>query len=687
MKSWYSTVFIAIIVCIIVDEVKSDEVFEGKCGENVNFTLADGVLTINGTGKMNDFFTSIPPPWKEKKDLIKSIVIKNGVTSIGDYAFSECKALENVSIPDTVTYIGSHSFVYCESLKNITIPDSVTSLGYYVFAFCKDLTKVTLGNGITSIKDYLFYCCEDLVSVNIPEAVTSIGEAAFGRCYNLKNVDLPPNLKSIGEEAFEYCYNFTSLTIPATVESIGPGAFCYCDNLTHVELEAGSKKLFMDDNVLYDYNHTILLYYFPAEKESYTILDGVKTIAKSAFFRSNLTNVVIPNSVTKIGHSAFFGCSKLNNFIIPDNCKTIEDSAFMLCESLTEMILPYGLTTIPTGLFEGCKSLKSVFIPDTVVSIGYFAFRSCSNLTSFIIPPSVTSIQDGVFDFCPSLTTITIPDGFTYIYGLFYQSPNIETVFYQGSHDISGSPLPTLKTLCVGPNYTGETFLGQPVTNDNETCIKYRGLFTRCYAPAYADGGFVMKKMYKTSFWENQTGVCGVYRCFNETGLFSWSLCNSSGDESLLCMDNKCINNWEKHVGGWLVYIEFDDLKFKEMSIPAVASDIKKLTETSVDLNKIGIESDDKGNVKLIVVRFSYESTANSVADSVNNLNKGQDCNYDVLCRAKIATVHEGKEYDFSSSNKKSENSFADVSRSSSIHHISVNVIIALFIGMVFALL
>lgn len=215
------------------------ETATGTCGEKINWVLDDeGVLTISGEGLMENYGIKQDIPWYSYKDLIKTAVIENGVTSIGCMAFYECGNLSSVAIPDSVKDIGPSVFESCTSLSSVSIPDSVETIGGSAFYDCTSLFSVNIPNGVKTIKYWTFLDCKSLTSVTIPDSVKTIEENAFAGCSSLTSINIPDGVKTIDRFSFCNCTSMTSVTIPESVTYIREYAFSGCSNLTSVVINA-----------------------------------------------------------------------------------------------------------------------------------------------------------------------------------------------------------------------------------------------------------------------------------------------------------------------------------------------------------------------------------------------------------------------------------------------------------------
>ena len=209
----------------------------GKNGDNVTWKLtSDGTLTISGTGDMADFdyWNGNGAPWLRVRLQAKKVIIQDGVTSIGSYAFYDCDALANVIISNGLTNIGNYAFYRCTRLANVTIPASVTAIGWGAFQGCRSLKSVKIPSGVSSIDSYTFTDCTSLINVTIPTSVTSIGKCAFMGCTGLTDIKLPTLLEVIDWRVFYGCTKLTNISIPKSVTYINEGAFYSCGSMTDV---------------------------------------------------------------------------------------------------------------------------------------------------------------------------------------------------------------------------------------------------------------------------------------------------------------------------------------------------------------------------------------------------------------------------------------------------------------------
>ena len=442
-------------------------VISGTCGDNLtwSFDKLTGTLEISGTGYMHTDDFSVP--WGDYRLAITTVIINNGVTSIGywafdgcayltsvtipdgvtsisDYAFSGCRSLTNITIPAGVTSIGDYAFSGCRSLTNITIPNGVTSIGSAPFQGCSSLTNITISASVTSIDDSVFNGCQKLIQINvdpsnsvyssengvlfnkgktelirypegkteasytIPDGVTSIGNYAFSDCSSLTNIALPNSIISIGSYAFSHCNNLTSITIPDGVTSIANGAFGGCRKLIQINVDPSNSVYSSENGVLFNKGKTELIEYPEGKAEtSYTIPDSVTSIGNNAFAGCrNLTSITIPDGVTIIDYAAFYYCNSLTKINIPDNVTCIGASAFEYCRSLTSVTIPNSVTSIGGAAFYFCSSLTTITIPNSVKRIDGFAFSNCSSLTNIALPNSIISIGNYAFNNCTYLKDV-----------------------------------------------------------------------------------------------------------------------------------------------------------------------------------------------------------------------------------------------------------------------------------------
>ncbi len=240
----------------------------GTYGEGVEWTLSSmGTLTISGTGAMADREDEEEAPWGTD---IREVIVRDGITSIGRYAFADQPKLYAVYLPESVDLIDFCAFYNCSSLKSITMPEALETLGEFAFTLCTSLEKISVPDGIEEIGMYTFSKCTALRSIKIPDSAKAIRRAAFFKCEALRYVTFGDALEIIEESAFWGC-DMEALSFGNNLKTIGKNAFIECYSLYSVD--------------------------FP---------DSLLEIGKSAFYDcTSLKNVSVPESVEKIDSSAF----------------------------------------------------------------------------------------------------------------------------------------------------------------------------------------------------------------------------------------------------------------------------------------------------------------------------------------------------------------------------------------------
>ena len=343
-----------------------------------NATALKEVVLLEG-------ITEIPDgSFSECEGLVK-ITLPEGIEYIGEGAFEGCVRLSSIKLPASVTEIGEDAFYYCTSLSEVIIAPGVEAIGDYMFSNCVSLVSIVIPEGVTYIGESAFDSCYNLEIISLPSTLTKICDDAFYDCFELKTITLPSSITDFGEDVFCDCAKLEaiyvsgeggylssvdgvlygdggtvllvyplrksgdSFTVPEFVTEIYDSAFDYNLTIKHLNLPAGmtaiDSGLFVDlrvietvsvygeggnlvmiDGVLYSDGGETLIYYPKTKTDtSFTIAEGVKTIAKYAFKENTyLESVIAPVSVTMIKGYAFYECTALKSITLnaPNNWKS-----------------------------------------------------------------------------------------------------------------------------------------------------------------------------------------------------------------------------------------------------------------------------------------------------------------------------------------------------------------------------
>ena len=433
---------------------------------------------------------------------LRSVVIPDSITTIGDNSFNGCTNLETVILSKNkeFTTIAAGAFKNTTSLKKIEMSDSIVLIRNSAFSY-SGLTQLHMSNKITQIESYAFYSCKNLSDLKISEALVKYENSCFGDCDALQSVEIPKNVAECPDEIYPNGTDRYGYKCPG-------GMFSECDNLKSVTFETGIKQIAVD------------LFKDCPGLEEITIPNTVTEIQSKAFYNcANLKQVNLPESLTKIGILSFAECGSLEKIDIPDSVTVIGCAAFSVCDKLSEVKLPSrlneigswafkdcnslqqidipkgtsvvssyydgftiagiygpfqgctnlsniiledGMKKIPANLFKKCSGLENIDIPDSVEEIGNNAFLSCTSLKEINIPNSVTSMGNYVFSGCSSLQKVHLPD----------IKINVQEGMFENCSSLSEINLPDTLTAIQYKAFINCTSLAELVLPKNVTTIE-----------------------------------------------------------------------------------------------------------------------------------------------------------------------------------------------------------------------
>ena len=532
--------FYILLLTFLPLSLRGQETIRGVCGlygDNVLWDLKGDTLLISGRGDMANYEWQKPllsAPWTAYSERIKCVVIKDSVTSVGDYAFQYCKSLtsvtfsnslktigngafwecvnlDSITIPNGV-FVGDNAFNRCSSLRYVKLPENVSSMGKTPFMLCTSLDSIRIPNGIKTLSG-TFISCSSLQYVEIPNSVTSFDSYVFKGCESLSSIDIPSSVISIAQEAFAQCTSLDSITIPNSVTSIGNGAFKDCTALKSVKLS--NQLTSLSDNLFQ--NCTSLA--------SITIPEGVTTIGQYAFTEcQRLATVIIPKSVTDIYWQAFYNCMGIEDvFCYPTTMPQANQNVFdnyMYWPLKATLHVPKQLmsqynATKPWSVFERIIALpdaidresgnsatiyytlneegktasvtsgpekyeSNVTIPSRifsggnyygVTSVENFAFANCTNLSTITLNSSINYVGRFAFADCSKLASVKLPNSIT----------AIEDYTFSGCSNLSEINIP-LNVTSIGEGAFSDCQKLQSISIPSKTTFIGMRAFASCKA-------------------------------------------------------------------------------------------------------------------------------------------------------------------------------------------------------------
>lgn len=374
----------------------------GTCGaagseNSVTWRLAGGVLTISGNGPMadwNGYYNAEYSPWYHNEQ-IKKIVIGEGVTSIGTFAFDECSEVTEISMPATVTKMGDFALYGCRSLstidishveefgaralgntglKKVAVPSGIIELQNGVFENCTSLTMVTLPEGLTKIGS-IFNGCTSLADIALPSSLKYIGSNAFSNTA-IETITIPEGVTEIGEGVFSECPNLTKIVIPDSVVKMGWNAIERCPALKSIHIGKGMSDL---DAVYNPYVKPNYYYLFTGCENLTTI-----TVDPGNQYYAAVDNVLFTKDMTKVLRAA---PGKTGSYTLPDSVTRMSHSYIFADSRLSSIVIQEGVTYLSRGAFQNCLSLKTIWLPKSLNGTDLGAFQVEKSSCDYVTDP------------------------------------------------------------------------------------------------------------------------------------------------------------------------------------------------------------------------------------------------------------------------------------------------------------
>ena len=475
---------ILLSVCVLVTSfsgLSASAYYDYETENEITYTYDEEThtLTIEGSGEMGNYSWwsgTDGAPWQRYAETAKKAVISEGITSVGECAFYDFVALEEIEIPDSVTCFDMHSFSG-SGLREINISKYVTNISYMTFVNC-DLMQsykvdpenenylskddVLFSKDMSTLISYPLGKVEEEESYVIPNEVVTVEGYAFSRANNLSQVTLGENVKSIGDECFFNCAKLGRVNFNEGLEFIGGGAFQDCPLISEVTFPSTITKIRplafyntelysnlenWENGMLYVGPYLLTGEYCITEEDSWmteeehylsghvTIKEGTVLIASDAFSWFNwdpqITSVSFPASLKYINEYAFYGLDGITEIDLGSNVEWIDDGAFSNCENLSNIYLGSNIKRIGRYAFEDTAFAKSdLYYIDGFLYKGNYLLSYKENLpTDITVKEGTTLIADGALSkedaYIHTLHNVRLPDSLKYIGAEAFVNTNV----------------------------------------------------------------------------------------------------------------------------------------------------------------------------------------------------------------------------------------------------------------------
>lgn len=455
------SIILALVCLSPATKASAAEASSGQWGD-LYWSYQSGQLYVYGNGNMPDASNAYDTPWFHLAQVVETIYIDDGITSIGNYAFQDFRKAVTLRLPNTLTRVGEYAFYGCVNLYWILdgnleqkLPDSLQIIEEGGFEACQSLVDLNMGEGVTYVGPYAFFGLMDMRNLTLSSNLQTIETYAFCGCYSLKSVIFPETLEYIGHRAFGDDYPLKSIQFTGDAPNISSTAFMsFVDPVNATVFYPQDNPTWTADK-LQNYGGMFTWQAMPSdciaagtcgENVTWTLSrNGQMTLSGTGpmydyhclenldyapwyTIRHKITSLVVEEGVTNIGTSAFYKCFDLVQVTLPDSVTTLKQSAFFDCEGLKTMEIGPNVTSIePYALYACAASERFTVDPKNPNycsdSYGVLYDKNktlliqvpCTLSGHYAIPQGVVEIGDSSFSGCDQLTGITIPNSVTTI--------------------------------------------------------------------------------------------------------------------------------------------------------------------------------------------------------------------------------------------------------------------------------